>query len=117
MGNHERCDFCNWDSYTADCAVYCRIGISCDSPVNPCTVGSVSLADFERDLIIWTKKNDRCGENVFDNHCYQQNNGGQRLWRIFKQVKKYGTIFGNDICRFSDFVCDYRSNINLYNFK
>ena len=49
LGNHERNSVCDWNSRLVDCAVFCRIGNSCGSPFDPCAVGGLSLAGFERD--------------------------------------------------------------------
>ena len=50
MGDHERGSLCDWNSRAVDRAVCRRVGISCVSTSDPCTVGGISMACYERIL-------------------------------------------------------------------
>lgn len=52
LGNYQRDSCCHWNARAVDHAVYRRLGIPCGPAAAPCTVGSVSLAGFERKLRI-----------------------------------------------------------------
>ena len=67
LGYHERNSICDWNSRPADRAVCCRPGSPRGSSFAPCTVGSIFLAGFERNVKICAQKKRRHGTYTAEN--------------------------------------------------